>query len=123
MANILVVDDDDLCREVMEVTLQRDGHQVVSAADGKEGLARLDAGQFDLVVTDLFMPAMDGVELIVEMMSRRRHIPVIGVTGGLGGMIKPYVNMLRSLGACTVLAKPLAGDVLTAAVTSALRPS
>ena len=123
MARILVVDDDDLCREVMEVTLSRDGHDVVGAADGKEGLARLDAGHFDLVVTDLFMPAFDGIELIVEMLSRRRDIPVIGVTGGLGGMIKPYVNMLRSLGACTVLAKPLAGDVLAAAVTRALAPS
>jgi len=107
----------------MEVTLSRDGHTVIGAADGKEGLARLDAGQFDLVVTDLFMPALDGIELIVEMLSRRRDIPVIGVTGGLGGMIKPYVNMLRSLGACTVLAKPLAGGVLIAAVTRALVPS
>ena len=67
MTAILVIDDDDDVRDFMSMTLMRAGHDVVVAADGKEGTAAIDARQpetFDLIVCDIFMPGMDGIEFL-----------------------------------------------------------
>ncbi len=72
---ILVVDDDDALREVLTVALTRDGHTVDGACDGTEALALLDRQPYDLVLSDLRMPRMDGPSLY-EMLRTRHHFPV-----------------------------------------------
>ena len=61
---ILVVDDEKIKRVSLADDLATQGHQVVTAGDGEEALERLNGGQFDVVVTDLKMPKLDGIELL-----------------------------------------------------------
>jgi CheY-like chemotaxis protein len=64
MKTILVVDDEYALAEILTELLQAEGYRVVSAANGKDGLARLEAEKPDLVLTDLMMPLVDGRELV-----------------------------------------------------------
>ena len=62
LANILILDDDLAVQATSRIVLERAGHTVVVAGDGREGLAMFEAGDFDLLVLDIFMPGMDGLE-------------------------------------------------------------
>ncbi|HWX31927.1 MAG TPA: response regulator [Steroidobacteraceae bacterium] len=62
MTNILIVDNDPAVQATSRIVLERAGHTVVVAGDGREGLAMFEAGDFDLLVLDIFMPGMDGLE-------------------------------------------------------------
>ena len=63
MGNILTVDDSPSIRQMIKVTLSPAGHNVIEAGDGAQGLEKAKAGKLDLVITDLYMPAMDGFSL------------------------------------------------------------
>jgi CheY-like chemotaxis protein len=62
--SILIVDDDELMRSFLGTVLKEEGHQTEEARNGQEGLAKLPAGDFDLVITDLRMPDFSGLELL-----------------------------------------------------------
>ena len=70
MAHILVVDDEPAIREVLECTLEMLGHTVSAAGSGVEALARFDAETFDLVLSDVMMPDMNGFDLLAELQFR-----------------------------------------------------
>ena len=72
---ILVVDDEDNLRDVLVEVLKRDGHEVDSALDGDEGLRRAEAHRYDLVVTDLRMPNLEGPELYRAIRERYADNP------------------------------------------------
>ena len=78
-AKVLVVDDDDTVREVVRRYLTREGHQVIEAVDGTAGLAAWRASEPDLIVLDLMLPGIDGLELCREI-RRSSEIPVIMLT-------------------------------------------
>src|SRR5689334_18323358 len=63
-ARILVVDDEPSMREFLSICLGRAGHEVITAATGAEGIARIDKGGLDLVITDLTMPGVGGMEVL-----------------------------------------------------------
>jgi DNA-binding response OmpR family regulator len=77
MAKILIVDDEPALLRVYVEELSAEGHEVISARDGKEALAILSAENPQLVVMDIRMPQMDGVEALVAMLGKNRTIPVI----------------------------------------------
>ena len=79
---ILVVDDDDDLRQTIGDVLALTGHDVVQAVDGRAALAQLRATRFDLILTDLRMPGMDGWELLAALRTdwRLEHIPVCVVS-------------------------------------------
>jgi CheY-like chemotaxis protein len=87
---ILVVDDEPLVCDAVKMMLDFDGHLVKTAANGKEALAMLDEGQFDLVITDFQMPAMKGDELAAAVKARAPKQPVV--------MITAYAEMLQASG-------------------------
>lgn len=62
MAKILVVDDDAAVQMTIRLLLERAGHSVVVASDGRKGLSAFEEGSFDLLFLDIFMPGMDGLE-------------------------------------------------------------
>jgi len=78
---VLVVDDDPMVREVISTYLGEDGYTVELAVNGREGLAKFSAGEFDIVLTDRSMPEMEGDELAREVKKRKPDVPVILVTG------------------------------------------
>lgn len=120
MARILIVEDDDLHREMLQSALERRGHHVTTAADGGEGLARLRAETVDLVLTDLFMPRTDGIELIRAMGAAGGAVPVIAMSGGVNGIHRPFTRGAALLGARAVLTKPFSTGELLAAVEGVL---
>ncbi|MCU0561112.1 MAG: response regulator [Desulfobacterales bacterium] len=82
MGSILVIEDEKGILGLIEAALLHHGHRVATAGNGKEGVQKFDAGGFDLVITDLLMPEMDGVEVLQHIRSSvGRRTPVIGMSG------------------------------------------
>jgi two-component system, OmpR family, KDP operon response regulator KdpE len=79
MSRVLVVDDEADIRQVARAALERDGHEVETAGDGEEALARLEEGAFDLVIADWNMPRVDGFEL-VRRLRKTSSVPVLVLT-------------------------------------------
>jgi hypothetical protein len=115
---VLVVDDDSSLREWMCSVLQADGMRVRVAGDGQQALDLVQREQVDLVVTDLAMPGMDGLELLTAL---RRDRPGQGVLATSGAVAShATLQVARCLGAAGTLAKPFTGAALIAAVRAAL---
>ena len=114
---ILVVDDHPIMRDVVCEMLEDAGHQVRFAAEGREALRKLSCARFDLVVTDIVMPEMDGIELIGEMSRRYPEIRVIAMSGG-GERFPTHdgLAIARRLGAGVALNKPFQAEQLLEAV-------
>lgn len=115
MARILLVDDDpDLCF-VLKRLLERHGHDTSAAPNGKEALQSLGESPFDIVITDLLMPEMDGIELIMTVRMKYPQLKVIAISGG--GRLSPehYLKMARLMKVSHIFQKPVkAADLLTA---------
>lgn len=82
MKTILIIDDEADIRKVVKVRIEKAGYRCLTAADGKEGLAVVAAEKPDLIILDLIMPVMDGVQVYhrLKMNSKTKHIPVIAFT-------------------------------------------
>ena len=120
MARILLVDDDEDVLRGMRRVLQRLGHEVVAAGDGRQALRALEGDPCEMVITDINMPGMDGIELILALRDRWPKVPIIAISGG--GLM-PKDLLLASaeiLGAVTTLPKPVGVPELEAAVARAL---
>lgn len=115
---ILVVDDEEMIRELLRVNLQRAGFEVEEAADGLEGLEKLQQEEIDLVVLDLRMPHMNGFEFlkVVKRDRRYRLIPVIVMTGYEHEELRAL-----ELGADDFLSKPVERARLLARVRAHIR--
>jgi CheY-like chemotaxis protein len=81
MRRILVIDDDAMIRALLRTVLEREGYAVVEAANGAEGLQRYQATPMDLIITDLRMPKMDGLELLRALQGVVPTPAVIAVSG------------------------------------------
>ncbi|HVC16760.1 MAG TPA: sigma-54 dependent transcriptional regulator [Rhodanobacter sp.] len=117
---MLVVDNEARMRQILELALSRMGHAVVQAADGVEALAAIDATHFDLVLTDLRMPRMDGMQLLRELRERGEEVPVIVLTAY--GTIETAVEAMR-LGASDYIIRPFEIETIELAVTRTLAVS
>lgn len=83
MAKILVIDDAKFTRFMLINVLQKDGHTILEAGDGQEGMERILAENPDLVITDLLMPVMDGIQLLAAMKKKKLTTPVIVMTSNI----------------------------------------
>lgn len=117
-ARVLVIDDEEVVHRSLARLLSRRGHAVDAVFDAQEGLSRLADEDYDLVITDLMMPGMDGLELLEAMQARHLAVPVLMITGY--PTIRTAVQALR-LGAIDYVAKPFTQRELMAPVNRALR--
>jgi two-component system response regulator AtoC len=118
MSRILVADDEAGLREFITDSLELDDHQVVAAKDGKEAAKLLDERGFDLLITDLKMPGLDGMSLLRKMRAEQPELEVIVMTAH--GSVDNAVEAMK-LGAFEFLQKPLSGpDELRLLVQRAL---
>ena len=78
---ILVIEDDPDVLSMLVRHLDRLGYEVITAADGMEGLKKLDAGGYDLVITDIVMPYVSGVGVVTALKEKRPSVPIIAITG------------------------------------------
>ena len=120
MRRILVIEDDRAAREVITRTLRTAGYQVLTATDGGEGLVVWEKEQPDLIVTDLHMPNVDGLEAIRALRGRGATIPIIAISGGDSHRSFLALESANDLGATTVLEKPFDPQQLAAVVAKAL---
>ncbi len=82
MCHILVIDDEKHILEMIEMALTKFGHDVETAGDGQEGIRKFDEKRFDLVITDIKMPLLDGNGVLQHIRNSKRHeTPVIGISG------------------------------------------
>jgi two-component system NtrC family response regulator len=114
---ILFVDDDEAGRELSRYNLEGAGHRVTLAADGEEALSRFSDDEHDLVVTDLRMPRLGGMELLRRLSERAPDVPVIVITAH--GSVETAVEAMKS-GAYDFIEKPFGRDVLLLTVARAL---
>lgn len=114
---ILVVDDEPKMRRVLEIMLQKMGHRVVGAGNGVEALAAFRAHSVDLVITDLRMPEMDGIELLTQLRAQESDVPVMVITAH--GTIETAVSAMKH-GACDYILRPFDIDVVEHAVERVL---
>lgn len=121
MAQVLVVDDEVLVRETVRIALQRAGHQVTEAADGQKALELLASGKIDLVISDIIMPEVDGIGLILAMRKRHPNLRVIAMSGGGRTRNMDFLRMAKSLGAHSALPKPFTPEQLQNEVRNVLR--
>jgi DNA-binding NtrC family response regulator len=117
MASLLVVDDQRSARAFLEVLLSQEGHEVATAANGAEALSVLEQGEFELVLSDLDMPEMDGFELLHRIRERWGDLPVVVVTAV--DEVEKIVEAVQ-LGASDYLVKPAAPPAVLNTVRRAL---
>jgi CheY-like chemotaxis protein len=116
VARILVVDDDPVDRMIIESLLAQDGHDLSFAEDGAAGLARYQKKKYDLVITDLMMPNVNGLRLIKELIALDRKARIIAISGAAAQQLP----LAEDYGAMAVLRKPVQRDSLLRAVTAVL---
>lgn len=129
MPRILLIDDDDLVRESLQVQLEDAGHEVVLAVHGGEGLAAFQGRPFDLVLTDILMPTVEGLETIKRMRAIDPQVAIIAMSGGARTLMgttggSPRIDILKfadAFGATRTLQKPFTRAELLGAVDGCLQ--
>lgn len=120
MAQVLVIDDDAAVRATVVRALERAGHRVRAASNGKDALRVMADATPDLVVTDINMPEMDGIEVIGDLRARTPPVPVVAMSGG-GELPKELLlRTAGALGAVRSLPKPFTLEELLGSVDLAL---
>lgn len=120
MATILIIDDDPQIRALLDRFLAKEGHQVLLAEHGGQGLGICAATEIDLVITDIVMPEKDGLESIIEMRQKWPKLHILAISGG--GQLPPstYLELARKLGASATLLKPFVREQFLNAVNKVL---
>jgi DNA-binding NtrC family response regulator len=107
MAWILIIEDDEQMREMLEAVIKNVGHDVVSVSDGKYAMGAFINGQYDVVITDIVMPGKDGLKTIQDFRSRFPKIKIIAISGGDRSFSgDTYLDIAHNFGAHRILAKP-----------------
>lgn len=107
MARILVLDDHEGTRRALRRVLESEGHEVLEASDGQQAWAALARDLPDLVISDVYMPEMDGIEFLIRLVDRYPAVPLIAMSGGAHAPAGFVLEDARHLGAVSTLEKPL----------------
>ena len=118
MATILVIDDQEPIRTLLRAALEGDGHEVLEASNGLLGLERSRERAADLIILDLLMPEMNGLELVAELNRSLPHVKVIAISGGLKG--EGGLLAAKRLGAHQTFQKPFELSAVLEAVRDEL---
>ena len=116
-AKVLVVDDEEVIRDVCSQILEAEGYSVTTATSGKEALSAVSENSLDIIVTDIMMPDMSGLELLEVIKSTNLDVCTVVITG-LGTF--DMATQSDRLGAREFVVKPFTPDELSEAVRKAL---
>jgi YesN/AraC family two-component response regulator len=120
MARILLIDDNYMLREALTRVLAEAGYEVNTAANGRLALQLFQSLVFDLVITDIVMPEMDGLEFIQEMKQYYPQVKIIAISGGGRCSPQDYLEIAGALGVSATIAKPFANREFLAMVEGVL---
>ena len=104
MATILIIDDEEIIRVLLRSALGEAGYEVTEASNGREGLEFYHPRPVDLVITDIVMPEMKGLDMLLELMREFLHAKVIAISGAGGA--KNVLDVAKLLGARQTFQKP-----------------
>lgn len=121
MPTVLVIEDDEGFLTVIRLTLSSEGFRVTTAKNGTEGIKAFDAAKPDLVITDLVMPEMEGIETILALRRRDPQVRIIAMSGGSSAGPAGFLRIAQGVGAMYTLPKPFSTGELLTVVQNALR--
>ena len=122
MEKILIIDDDEAVLSVLKDTLLREGYDVAEARDGVEGLKLFLEKPADLVMTDIYMPEKEGLELIQDLRAASSSVRIIAMSGGSPAVPGfPALTVADQLGADYTIEKPFTRKGMLKLVCVALR--
>jgi CheY-like chemotaxis protein len=120
---ILVIDDEEDICVMTKLLLERAGHEVASACDGRVAIRLLAEQPFDLVITDMLMPERDGLEVMSELRRNHPAVRIIASSGGGRVSSESYLHIARKSGAHALLPKPFTHKELLASIEEAFAPA
>ena len=120
-AKILIADDDAGIRRVLTRMLTVEGYAVIEAGNGSEALELLERQGADVVLTDLYMPKVDGIELVIRLREIHPEVKVLVMSGGGYVPGADVLERVRRLGVLGVIAKPFSNEAVRDLVASVLR--
>lgn len=116
MATILIIDDEEIIRSLLRSALEAAGYEVTEAANGRQGLELYRHKQTDLVITDILMPELNGLDMLLELTREFLHAKVIAISGAGGEKEKNVLDIAKLLGARQTFQKPFSLPHLLGAV-------
>jgi len=122
MARILIIEDNAPLRTMLKNALGTEGHLVVEATNGSEGIGLFERNEFDLVITDIIMPGRRGIETIVRLKQTRPNAKIMAISGAGGGRSEDLLKAAWNVGAHAVLTKPFTMKDLRQTIASLLPP-
>lgn len=117
MPNVLIIEDSSFQRKFLSKTLEKAGHHVIMANNGREGLEKIISELPDMVICDLLMPEMGGLEVLEELRIRNLGVPIVILSADLQESVR---DKALALGISEFLNKPITEDALIIAVDKAL---
>jgi len=105
-AKVLVVDDNPAILELLNETLAEHGYEVTTSCDGVDAIQKISDISPDIVITDIVMPGIDGIELLLSLRKDTPEIKIIAMSGGNRGHADTYLHMAEKLGANAIINKP-----------------
>lgn len=120
-ATILLVEDEELLRAGVQEMLELQGYKVITAPNGQQALACMVAERIDLVITDLVMPQMNGIDFVHQLRTSQPDVPVIVVSGSTRNIMQRYgIDTIQVPGADASFPKPFKGVDLIAQIEQLL---
>ena len=117
MSKILLIEDDKLVMRSLQRVLDARGHNITTAGNGLEAEHALDNQTFDLIITDILMPQMDGIQVIMKTRHENKlTTPILAISGGGRADAANYLESAQELGADEILKKPFTNELLLEAV-------
>jgi CheY-like chemotaxis protein len=122
-AEILLVEDDAALARALEAVLRRDGYPVVLATNGRAAMDCITKHRVALVISDIFMPDGDGLELLNFLRRLTPHPPLVAMSGAGDGRVGNMLKVAGALGAARILAKPFSPSQLLTLVRELIGPA
>ena len=116
MNSVLIIEDDEFVQNMLKQTFERAGYEVATASNGRIGLQLYECKPFDVVITDLIMPEMEGIETISSLCKGNPDVQVIAISGGGRNNPEDYLELAQKLGAKKTFTKPVDRKKLLEAV-------
>jgi CheY-like chemotaxis protein len=114
--HVLVIDDNEMIREALREMLSQAGYSILEAADGKSGIQIIAQHPIDLIITDLFMPEADGLEVIQYVRRQFPDVKIIAMSGGGSRGLVELLSVAQKMGAHKIFMKPFEWDDILGAI-------
>ncbi|SMF36289.1 response regulator transcription factor [Desulfovibrio gilichinskyi] len=118
MKTFLIIDDDPKMLDLLKHYLRDESVEILTALDGEEGLELFKTNTIDLVIIDIFMPNMDGIQTILEIKQKKIESKILVISGGGEYTGLEYLKQAKALGAKAALVKPFSQEELLKTVHS-----